>query len=222
MDQFVSCMGRAGHAFLLDCRSLEFKFVPIPPGIRLVVCNTMVKHDVATSAYNTRRAECEEGVRLFAQWDSSVHALRDVSVDLLEQHSRDLPPTIWKRCSHVVRENQRTEDAASALSSGDLKHLGQLMRESHHSLRDLYEKRPVANSTSWSRPPKACRLLRRTHDRRRFRRLHGQSRKRRERHRLRRTNLRTVPTINRNHSPGVHLLRRGRRDITRAYVPGIS
>jgi len=139
MDQFVSCMGKAGHAFLLDCRSLEFKFVPIPPGISLVVCNTMVKHDVATSAYNTRRAECEEGVRLFAQWDSSVHALRDVSVDLLEQHSRDLPPTIWKRCSHVVRENQRTQDAARALSSGDLKHLGELMRDSHHSLRDLYE-----------------------------------------------------------------------------------
>ena len=139
MDQFVSCMGKAGHAFLLDCRSLEFKFVPIPAGTRLVVCNTMVKHDIATGAYNARREECEEGVRLFAKWDPSVRALRDVSVDLLDQHARDLPATIWKRCSHVIRENQRTQAAAGALSVGDLKRLGELMRESHHSLRDFYE-----------------------------------------------------------------------------------
>ena len=139
MDQFVSCMGKAGHAFLLDCRSLEFRFVPIPTGIRLVVCNTMVKHDLATGAYNTRRAECEEGARLFAKWDPAVRALRDVSVDLLDQHLHDLPPTIGKRCSHVVRENQRTLDAARLLTEGDLAQVGTLMCESHNSLRDLYE-----------------------------------------------------------------------------------
>lgn len=139
MDQFVSCMGKAGHAFLLDCRSLEFRFVPIPTGIRLVVCNTMVKHDLATGAYNTRRAECEEGARLFAKWDPAVRALRDVSVELLDQHFHDLPPTIGKRCSHVVRENQRTLDAARLLTEGDLAQVGALMRESHNSLRDLYE-----------------------------------------------------------------------------------
>ncbi len=139
MDQFVSCMGQAGHAFLLDCRSLEFKFVPIPPGIRLVVCNTMVKHDLATGAYNRRREECEEGVRLFAKWDPAVRALRDVSLELLDQHESDVPVTIWKRCSHVVRENQRTQDAARALLTGDMRRMGKLMRESHHSLRDLYE-----------------------------------------------------------------------------------
>ena len=139
MDQFVSCMGRAGHAFLLDCRSLEFQFVPIPAGIRLVVCNTMVKHDLATGAYNQRRAECEEGVRYFAKWDSKVRALRDVSVDLLDQHVQELPPTIGKRCSHVVCENQRTLDAARALTVGDLERVGKLMRDSHNSLRDLYE-----------------------------------------------------------------------------------
>jgi galactokinase len=139
MDQFVSCMGKAGHAFLLDCRSLEFKFVPIPAGIQLVVCNTMVKHDLATGSYNTRREECEEGLRLFAKWNPSVRALRDVSVDLLDEHAQDLPATIWKRCSHVVHENQRTQDAVGALSAGDLGRVGQLMRESHCSLRDLYE-----------------------------------------------------------------------------------
>ncbi len=139
MDQFVSCMGKAGHAVLLDCRSLEFKFVPIPAGLQLVVCNTMVKHDLATGAYNTRRQECEEGVRAFAKWDPAIRALRDVSIDLLDQHANHLPATIWKRCSHVVRENQRTLDAAQALTEGDLVKVGKLMRESHNSLRDFYE-----------------------------------------------------------------------------------
>ena len=139
MDQFVSCMGRAGHAFFLDCRSLEFKFVPIPSDIQLVVCNTMVKHDLATGAYNTRREECDEGVRAFVKWDPAVRALRDVSEHLLDQHEKDVPVTIWKRCAHVVRENQRTLDAAHALTEGNLVRVGKLMRESHNSLRDLYE-----------------------------------------------------------------------------------
>jgi galactokinase len=139
MDQFVSCMGKAGHAFFLDCRSLEFRFVPIPAGIQLVVCNTMVKHDLATGAYNTRREECEEGVRAFAKWDPAIRALRDVSVTLLDQHEKDIPVTIWKRCAHVVREDERTLDAARALTEGNLMRVGELMRESHSSLRDLYE-----------------------------------------------------------------------------------
>jgi len=139
MDQFVSCMGKQGHALLLDCRSLEYKFVPIPKGVCLVVCNTKVKHDHATGAYNTRREECEEGVRYFSKWDSSVRALRDVSVKLLEKHLNELPPTIAKRCTHIVRENQRTLDAARALTEGDLLRVGKLMRASHDSLRDLYE-----------------------------------------------------------------------------------
>jgi galactokinase len=139
MDQFVSCMGKAGHAFLLDCRSLEYKFVPIPAGVELVVCNTKVKHDLATGAYNKRREECEEGVRHFAKWDPSVHALRDVSIQMLEAHAKDLPARIAKRSTHVIRENQRTLEAAAALTAGDLAKMGKLMRESHDSLRDLYE-----------------------------------------------------------------------------------
>jgi len=139
MDQFVSCMGKAGHALLLDCRSLEYSFAPIPPSISLVVCNTMVKHDLATGAYNQRRAECEEGVRFFAHWNPAIRALRDVSIEMLEKYARDLPSAVLKRCSHVIRENQRTLDAAEALRVGDLKRLGELMRESHQSLRDLYE-----------------------------------------------------------------------------------
>jgi galactokinase len=139
MDQFVSCLGKAGHALLLDCRSLEYQLVPIPAGISLVVCNTMTKHDHATGAYNTRRDECEEGVRYFQKWNPAVRALRDVSVEFLDQHIHDLPAVIAKRCSHVVRENQRTLDAAHALTAGDLDRVGKLMRASHDSLRDLYE-----------------------------------------------------------------------------------
>jgi galactokinase len=139
MDQFVSCMGKAGHALLLDCRSLEFQFVPLAADIELVVCNTMVKHELSASEYNTRRAECEEGVRYFSKWDPSIRALRDVSVEVLDRHERDLPATIWKRCCHIVRENQRTTDAARALVKGDLDQVKKLMRQSHQSLRDLYE-----------------------------------------------------------------------------------
>jgi galactokinase len=139
MDQFVSCTGKAGHAILLDCRQLSYELAPIPEGIQLVVCNTMVKHDLATGTYNIRRAECEEGVRCFTKWDPKVHALRDVSIDLLNEHASELPPTLMKRCSHVVYEDQRTLDAARAFQQGDLKRMGELMRESHCSLRDLYE-----------------------------------------------------------------------------------
>jgi galactokinase len=139
MDQFVSCMGKAGHAFFLDCRSLKFKLVPLPPDIRLVVCNTMVKHALASGSYNKRREECEEGVRILARGDLRIRALRDVSLELLERHARDLPGVVYKRCSHVVRENQRVLDAVECLTQGDLKRLGELMRDSHRSLRDLYE-----------------------------------------------------------------------------------
>jgi galactokinase len=139
MDQFVSCMGKAGHAILLDCRTLQYEAVPIPKQIRLVICNTMVKHDHAAGTYNSRRAECEQGVRILARSNPAIHALRDVSVDLLEQHARDLPPIIFRRCSHVIHENQRTLDAARAFSSGDLARVGELMAASHCSLRDLYE-----------------------------------------------------------------------------------
>jgi galactokinase len=139
MDQFVSCMGKAGHAFFLDCRSLEFKFVPIPAEIQLVICNTMVKHDLATGSYNTRRQECEEGCRILARRDPNVRALRDVSIEQLERYADDLAPVLRKRCTHIVHETQRVLDAVQCLAHGDLNRLGELMRDSHRSLRDLYE-----------------------------------------------------------------------------------
>jgi galactokinase len=139
MDQYVSCLGKAGHALFLDCRSLEFKPVPLPPNIQFVICNTMVKHELASGAYNQRREECERGTRMFAKWDPKVRALRDVSIDLLERHAHELPEAVRKRCFHVVHENQRVLDAVRCLETGSLGQLGELMQASHNSLRDLYE-----------------------------------------------------------------------------------
>jgi galactokinase len=139
MDQFISCCGHAGKALMLDCRSLNYRLLPIPADVSLVICNTMVKHDLASSEYNTRRAECEEGVRLLSRRMPQVRALRDVRVEDLARSSDVLPPTIYRRCRHVVTENARVLDAAAALEKEDLKTFGRLMAESHISLKNDYE-----------------------------------------------------------------------------------
>src|SRR5262249_17333826 len=139
MGQFVSCMGRKDNAVLLDCRSLEFELVPIPKQVKLVICNTMVKHELSGGEYNQRRAQCEEGVHLLSKSYPGIRALRDVSVEQLEAQKGSLPPVVYKRCLHVVLENQRVNQAARFFRSGDLPSVGRLMRDSHASLRDLYE-----------------------------------------------------------------------------------
>jgi galactokinase len=139
MDQFASVNGRAGHALLLDCRSLEFKLLPLPEAISLVICNTMVRHSNASGEYNARRWQCEQGVRHLAASLPSIRALRDVTEKQLEQHRRDLPDTIFRRCRHVIAENARTLAAGEALQSGQIIRFGGLMYESHSSLRDDYE-----------------------------------------------------------------------------------
>jgi galactokinase len=139
MDQFVACLGKAGHALMLDCRSLAYEFVPIPAGISIVICNTMVRHKLAGGEYNVRRAECEEGVRLLAKRIPGITALRDVSVAQLEKYGAELPEKIYQRCEHVVWENQRVLESSKALATGDLAAVGEYMAASHRSLRDLYQ-----------------------------------------------------------------------------------
>jgi galactokinase len=139
MDQFASCFGSAHHAILLDCRSLQYKLLPLPAGITMVICNTMVKHGHSGGEYNDRRAQCEEGVRLLSKYFPSIKALRDVSAAQLESHRGDLPDLIYRRCHHVVSENERVLSAVAALESGDLKEAGRCMAESHISMRDDYE-----------------------------------------------------------------------------------
>jgi len=139
MDQFVSFFGETDKALLLDCRSLEFEHLPFPPSAQLVICNTMVKHDLASGAYNERRQQCEEGVELLRTVLPNVTALRDVTSQQLELHRKELPEVIYRRCRHVVTENERVVGAASALKQGDVAKFGQLMNQSHQSLRDDYE-----------------------------------------------------------------------------------
>jgi len=139
MDQFISCCGHAQRALWLDCRSLDYRLLPLPSDVSLVICNTMVKHELASGEYNKRRAECEAGVSRLAKELPHLVALRDVTLADLELYGRDLPDPILKRCRHVVSENERVMEAAGALDRGDASAFGHLMAESHRSLRDDYE-----------------------------------------------------------------------------------
>jgi galactokinase len=140
MDQFACCIGRSGHALLLDCRSLDYEHVPVELGdYQFVIVNSEVERSLASSAYNTRRAECQEAVEYFSHYDCSIRALRDVSMDLVEQRGGELSRVVHRRCRHVVAENQRTLEAVVALKSGSLDVFGRLMTESHQSLRDDFE-----------------------------------------------------------------------------------
>ena len=139
MDPFISCLGAAGHALQIDCRSLTFETVPIPADLRLVICNTMVKHKHSGGEYNQRRQQCEQGVALLSRWYPSIRALRDVSSSDLEKHAADLPELIRNRCTHVVQENERVLAFGRALRAGDQPALAALMADSHRSMRDLYQ-----------------------------------------------------------------------------------
>ncbi len=140
MDQFISRMGAADHALLLDCRSLEYQQVPMAlPGVRLGVCHSGVSRGLTSSAYNQRRDECAQGVAILQRRLPHVRALRDVTPADLQRYGAELPPVALRRCRHVVEEDERVQQAAVALRAGDLETLGRLFAASHASLRDLYE-----------------------------------------------------------------------------------
>ena len=139
MDQFIATFARAGHALMLDCRSLEYRLLPVANDIRIVICNSMVKHALASGEYNRRRAECEAGAEMLRGYLPHVRVLRDVSMTDLEQHASDISDVVFRRCRHVITENQRVLSAAEALQDRDLNRFGKLMYASHHSLRDDYQ-----------------------------------------------------------------------------------
>jgi len=139
MDQFIACRGERGKALLLDCRSLEYRQLPLPDDVALAMCNTMVKHSIAKGEYNQRRAECEAGVRGLAKYLPNAQALRDVTPEDLEAYGHELPDVVRRRCRHVISENARVLQAAAALELGDLQAFGKLMLDSHRSLRDDFE-----------------------------------------------------------------------------------
>jgi galactokinase len=140
MDQLISALGVEGHALLIDCRHLTWQAVPLPAGVAVVICDTGKRRGLVGSAYNERRAQCQEGAQRLG-----VPALRDLDVETFEARAGELPLLLRKRCRHVVHENARTLRAAEALrrsadqAGSGLAAFGQLMNESHASLRDLYE-----------------------------------------------------------------------------------
>ena len=139
MDQFASCFGSAGHAVLLDCRTLEYQRLPLPASHEMVICNTMVKHEHSGGEYNDRRTHCEEGVKLLRRSYPSIKALRDATFEQLEAHRTELPDLIYRRCHHVIGENERVLRCVNAFQTGDLATVGRCMAESHSSLKNDYE-----------------------------------------------------------------------------------
>jgi len=140
MDQFISIHGERDKALFLDCRSLEYQLVPLPSDkVRIVICNTMVKHELGSSEYNKRRAECETGVEIMSKSFKNIKALRDVNLEQFLSVNEQLPPIVRKRCRHVISEDERTIESIDALQKHDLERFGKLMNESHDSLRDDYE-----------------------------------------------------------------------------------
>ncbi len=134
MDQMISAAGVAGHALLIDCRSLDFQAVPLPEGTAVVVLDTNTRRDLVGTAYNERRQQCETAAHFLGK-----NALRDVTLAQLEAAKDQLDEVVYRRARHVISENQRTLDAADAMRAGDAVKLGQLMNASHASLRDDYE-----------------------------------------------------------------------------------
>jgi len=139
MDQFAEACGIPGHAMLLDCRSLEWRAVGLPDDVAFVICHTGSARRLGGSEYNLRRSQCEAAVAAFARADPSIHSLRDVTMELLEAERQVLDPVVARRAEHVIAENERVGTAIWSLEVGDLVRLGETMRASHESLRDLYE-----------------------------------------------------------------------------------
>ncbi|QUT14409.1 galactokinase [Rahnella inusitata] len=134
MDQLISALGKENHSLLIDCRSLETRAVSMPTNAAVVIINSNVKRGLVDSEYNARREQCEVAARFFG-----VKALRDVDPALFFSIEDELDPVVSRRARHVITENDRTLAAADALASGDLKRMGELMAESHASMRDDFE-----------------------------------------------------------------------------------
>lgn len=138
MDQFVVAGGVAQRAMLLDCRSLEFELLPLPAGVRVVIANSMVRHDHATGGYGDRRDEVETGQAVL-QRERGIELLRDATLADLEACREKMPAVSYARCRHIITENGRVLEAREALLQGDVKRFGELMVAAHASMRDDFE-----------------------------------------------------------------------------------
>jgi len=139
MDQFASACGVKDRVLFLDCRSLEWQTVRLPEGVSIVIANTAVQRSLTSSAYNDRRAACEEAVRILRDCLPGIRSLRDVSVEEFNRYAGRLPKVVEKRARHIVEEIERTGEVVALLEAGNMARFGELMNACHASLRDLYE-----------------------------------------------------------------------------------
>lgn len=140
MDQFASVFGKAGHLMLLDCRSLEYKYYPFnPKGYKLVLLDSVVKHELASSAYNKRRISCETAAAAIRKNHPHVEFLRDATMDMLNEVKAEITEEDYMRAEYVIGEVQRVMDVCAALEKGDYETVGARMYETHHGMSKLYE-----------------------------------------------------------------------------------
>lgn len=140
MDMFASIHGRKDHVMCIDCRDLSCAYFPLELGdYRIVLMDTGVKHSLASSEYNLRRQQCEEGVAMIANKYTAVKSLRDVTIAMLDEYQTQMAPIIYKRCAYVVAENDRVLATCAALQSGNLAAVGEYLFASHEGLQHLYE-----------------------------------------------------------------------------------
>jgi galactokinase len=139
MDQFASLHGKKGHVMKLDCRSLEYEYIPFDfPAYKIVLVNSMVSHTLASSEYNVRRQQCEEGIAILKKHYPEITSLRDIEPAQLLQHKDELPPIVFDRCSYVVYEKERVLASCEALKKNDLATFGKLMFATHEGLSKKY------------------------------------------------------------------------------------
>lgn len=139
MDQFASACGEEDRLLLLDCRSLEWRTLPLPKDIAIVIADTTMRRTLTSGEYNSRRADCEEAVRILSALTPGVKSLRDINGETFNQFASQLPERIRKRARHVVEEIERSRRAIPLLEKGDILQFGRLLNDCHASLRDLYE-----------------------------------------------------------------------------------
>lgn len=140
MDQFASMFGKKNQVIQLDCQSLNYQYFPLElDEYEIILCDTQVKHSLASSEYNTRRKECEEGVEILSKHYNNIHSLRDVTIQQLAEHQSEFSPGVYNRCKYVVEENQRLLDACMELSKNNVLSFGELMFQTHNGLKNDYE-----------------------------------------------------------------------------------
>ncbi|BBD45716.1 MAG: galactokinase [Petrimonas sp.] len=140
MDQFASLFGKKGHLIRLDTKTMEYQYFPFDPeGYKLVLLDTVVKHELASSAYNKRRESCEHAAETIAKRHPEVKFLRDATMDMLKEVKNEISEEDYMRAEYVIEETQRVRDVSDALERGDYETVGEKMYETHHGMSKLYE-----------------------------------------------------------------------------------